>query len=104
MSNIINIKIKSFNKNSLQRDINDLIKNINKFTKSEVKLASLPTEKNKFTLLKSPHVNKKAREQFELTTYNKKIVVKNSKTELKKIIDILNNNRNRFSYDITFER
>jgi small subunit ribosomal protein S10 len=31
----------------------------------------LPTEKNIFTVLRSPHVNKKAREQFQLCTYKR---------------------------------
>ena len=31
----------------------------------------LPTVKEKFTVLKSPHVNKKAREQFQLCTYKR---------------------------------
>ena len=31
----------------------------------------LPTEKEKFTVLRSPHVNKKAREQFQLCTYKR---------------------------------
>ena len=37
----------------------------------------LPTKINKYTVLKSPHVNKKAREQFEMRTH-------------KRLIDILN--------------
>lgn len=37
----------------------------------------LPTEKNIFTILRSPHVNKDSREQFELRTH-------------KRLIDILN--------------
>ena len=32
-----------------------------------------PTEKEKFTVLRSPHVNKKAREQFQLCTYKRLI-------------------------------
>jgi small subunit ribosomal protein S10 len=31
----------------------------------------LPTEKKIFTVLKSPHVNKTAREQFQLCTYKR---------------------------------
>jgi len=31
----------------------------------------LPTNKKIFTVLKSPHVNKKAREQFKLCTYKR---------------------------------
>ena len=39
----------------------------------------LPTEKNVFTILRSPHVNKDAREQFEMRTH-------------KRLIDILDPN------------
>jgi len=31
----------------------------------------LPTEKKIYTVLRSPHVNKKARDQFELCTYKR---------------------------------
>jgi small subunit ribosomal protein S10 len=31
----------------------------------------LPTKKDKFTVLKSPHVNKKARDQYQLCTYKR---------------------------------
>jgi small subunit ribosomal protein S10 len=31
----------------------------------------LPTQKRIYTVLKSPHVNKKAREQFELSSYKR---------------------------------
>lgn len=34
---------------------------------------SLPSSKKKFTLLKSPHIDKKSREQFQLLTYKTKI-------------------------------
>ena len=37
----------------------------------------LPTKINKFTVLRSPHVNKKSREQFEMRTH-------------KRLIDIIN--------------
>ena len=39
----------------------------------------LPTKIEKFTVLRSPHVNKKSREQFEMRTH-------------KRLIDILNTN------------
>ena len=41
----------------------------------------LPTKIEKFTVLRSPHVNKKSREQFEMRTH-------------KRLIDILNTNEN----------
>lgn len=37
----------------------------------------LPTKKNKYTVLRSPHVDKKSREQFEIRTH-------------KRLIDIIN--------------
>jgi len=44
--------------------------------KSGAKVAGpipLPTRINKFTVLRSPHVNKKAREQFEMRTHKRLI-------------------------------
>jgi small subunit ribosomal protein S10 len=32
---------------------------------------TLPTVKNRFTVLRSPHVDKKSREQFELRTHKR---------------------------------
>jgi small subunit ribosomal protein S10 len=46
----------------------------------------LPTEKEKFTVLRSPHVNKKAREQFQLCTYKRVVDIYSSST---KTIDAL---------------
>ena len=38
----------------------------------------LPTEKNIFTILRSPHVNKDSREQFELSSYKRLIDIYSS--------------------------
>ena len=35
----------------------------------------LPTEKNKWTVLRSPHVDKKSREQFEIRTHKRLIYI-----------------------------
>ncbi len=42
----------------------------------------LPTEKNIYTILRSPHVNKDSREQFEMRTHKRliEIIEPNSKT------------------------
>ena len=34
----------------------------------------LPTEINRFTVLRSPHVNKKSREQFEMRTHKLSLI------------------------------
>jgi len=41
---------------------------------------NLPVETKKITLLKSPHVHKKAREQFEVRKFTKLFTIKNFKT------------------------
>ena len=37
----------------------------------------LPTEKNVYTILRSPHVNKDSREQFEMRTHKRLIDIMN---------------------------
>lgn len=51
----------------------------------DFKIVSLPTKKTKKTLLKSPHVTKKAKESFELTFF-KFVVIVNFNNKLLKIL------------------
>jgi small subunit ribosomal protein S10 len=103
MNNKISIKIRGFNKNSLERSTKNILDQAKDIV--ELKLMNLHTNKKKFTLLKSPHVNKEAREQFELTTYKKKIEVTGSIKELKKIILLVDHNMETdLTYDVTLER
>ena len=46
----------------------------------------LPTNKRIYTVLRSPHVNKKAREQFELSSYKRLLDIYSSSS---KTIDAL---------------
>ena len=41
----------------------------------------LPTHKRIYTVLRSPHVNKKAREQFELSSYKRLLDIYSSSTK-----------------------
>ena len=62
------LRIKSLNKDSLnlyKSFLKKSLKNIN----INFKIFNLPTKKQRVTLLKSPHVNKSAREQFEIKYY-----------------------------------
>ena len=53
-----------------------VLNNLAKVKNLQVSSISLPIEKKKFTLLKSPHVNKKAKEQYEIRFFNGLIVIK----------------------------
>lgn len=72
----IKIKLKSIKQNILEVYLQFLQISLKKH-ETNFSVFSLPIKKQKITLLKSPHVYKKAREQFELTTYSKIICIKN---------------------------
>ena len=62
------IKIKSVDQKNLKIyliNIQKILKNLN----IAYNIFNLPTKQKRITLLKSPHVNITAREQFELKTY-----------------------------------
>ncbi len=75
----LQIKIKGFHSYYLNRvvllSLNNL-KEWNKDTSIVEKQIFLPQKKKRFTLLRSPHVDKKARDQFEQITYNRLISLK----------------------------
>ncbi len=71
MSQKIRIKLKSYDHNLVDKSAEKIVKTV----KSTGAIVSgpipLPTHKRIYTVLKSPHVNKKAREQFELCSYKR---------------------------------
>jgi len=73
MNQKIRIKIKSFDHVLLDKSAESIVKTV-KATKTVVSgPIPLPCEKEVHTVLTSPHVNKKAREQFQLCTYKRLI-------------------------------
>lgn len=56
-------------------------------------IASLPTQTLRYTVLRSPHVDKKSREQFEKKIHNRLIIVSfdlNNQIEIQKIKLLIN--------------
>lgn len=73
MNQKIRIKLKSYDHNLVDKSAQKIVQAV-KATSAVVNgPIPLPTEKEKFTVLRSPHVNKKAREQFQLCTYKRLI-------------------------------
>ena len=71
MNQKIRIKLKSYDHNLVDKSAEKIVKAV-KATGAIVSGPSpLPTQKEKFTVLRSPHVNKKSREQFQLCTYKR---------------------------------
>ena len=71
MAQRIRIKLKSYDHNLVDKSAEKIVKTV----KSTGAIVSgpipLPTNKKIFTVLRAPHVNKKAREQFELSSYKR---------------------------------
>jgi ribosomal protein S10 len=74
----------SLSKKSLHNYKNYVLSLLKKFN-IDFKIVSLPLKKKKKTLLKSPHVTKKAKESFELTFF-KFVVIINFDNKLLKIL------------------
>jgi len=64
----VHLIVNSVDKDSLSIFKKFIVKQINR-TNTDYKSFNLPTTTKRITLLKSPHVNKSAREQFEIKYY-----------------------------------
>ncbi|MFZ1750333.1 MAG: 30S ribosomal protein S10 [Saprospiraceae bacterium] len=75
MNQKIRIKLRSYDHNLVDKSTEKIVKTV----KSSGAVISgpipLPTEKEIFTVLRSPHVNKKSREQFQLRTHKRIIEI-----------------------------
>jgi small subunit ribosomal protein S10 len=73
MSQKIRIKLKSYDHHLVDKSAEKIVKTV-KTTGAVVSgPIPLPTEKKIYTVLRSPHVNKEAREQFELCAHKRLI-------------------------------
>ncbi len=67
----IRIRLKAFDHRVLDQSTGEIV-NTAKRTGAQVRgPIPLPTQIEKFTVLRSPHVNKKSREQFEIRTHKR---------------------------------
>ncbi len=73
--NVVRIKLKSYDHRLIDSSAAKIVETIKK-NGSEVKgPIPLPTEKQIYTVLRSPHINKKSREQFEMRTHKRLVDV-----------------------------
>ena len=98
------IKLKSYNSNSLIEITNLLNQYAESFNLAS-NIVSVKTKKKRFTLLRSPHVHKKARDQYELVTYTRLLKTKGSDLNTRLLLNKLKNSINKdISYYILFEK
>jgi small subunit ribosomal protein S10 len=75
----IRIKLKSYDHNLIDKSAEKIIKTVRSTGAIVSGPIPLPTKRTVYTVLRSPHVDKKSREQFEIRSH-------------KRLIDILNSN------------
>lgn len=75
----IRIRLKAFDHKILDQSAEKIVDTAKRTGASAAGPIPLPTERNMYTILRSPHVNKDSREQFEMRTH-------------KRLIDILDPN------------
>jgi small subunit ribosomal protein S10 len=67
----IRIRLKAYDHKLLDQSSVDIVDTARKTGARIVGPVPLPTRITKFTVLRSPHVNKKSREQFEIRTHKR---------------------------------
>ncbi|HEY5133023.1 MAG TPA: 30S ribosomal protein S10 [Candidatus Krumholzibacteriaceae bacterium] len=73
----IRIKLKAYEHSTLDRSAEEIVKTARR-TGAEVSgPIPLPTKRTVYTVLRSPHVNKKSREQFEIRVHKRLIYLTN---------------------------
>ncbi len=86
MNQKIRIKLRSYDHNLVDKSTEKIVKTVRTSGAVISGPIPLPTKKEKFTVLRSPHVNKKSREQFELRTHKRLIEIY---TPTQKTVDAL---------------
>ena len=71
MNQKIRIKLRSYDHNLVDKSTSKIVKTVRNTGAVVTGPIPLPTEKKIFTILRSPHVNKKSREQFEMRTHKR---------------------------------
>ena len=69
----IRIRLKAYDHKSLDQSAAKIVETAKKTGAAVSGPIPLPTEKNIYTILRSPHVNKDSREQFEMRTHKRLI-------------------------------
>ena len=70
-TNRLRIKLRAYDYNVLDGSVQEIVQTAKNTGARVAGPIPLPTEINKYTVLRSPHVNKKAREQFEMRTHKR---------------------------------
>jgi len=69
----IRVRLRGFDVELIDQSARNIVQTVQKAGTKVSGPIPLPTKINKYTVLRSPHVNKKSREQFEMRTHKRLI-------------------------------
>ncbi len=73
---LIRIRLKSFDHDLIDKSTSEIVETVKRTGAHISGPIPLPTKKERFTVLISPHVNKDARDQYELRTHRRVVDIK----------------------------
>ena len=71
LNNKIRIRLKAYDHRVLDQSTLEIVDTVRRTGANVAGPIPLPTVKNRYTVLRSPHVDKKSREQFEIRTHKR---------------------------------
>ncbi len=77
----IRIRLKAFDYAVLDQATSDIVRTVEKTGATISGPIPLPTKVQRWTVLRSPHIDKKSREQFELKTHKRLIDIHDSRPQ-----------------------
>jgi small subunit ribosomal protein S10 len=100
------IHLQSFDSLRLQLTCNTLIEMAQKVKLTHKAPIKLPTHKSRITVLRSPHIDKKSREQFQIGTHKRVLYIENKSAHpnaVNEFIDSIRQHLYWFGIDIKIE-
>lgn len=67
----IRIRLKAYDHRVLDQSVKEIVETVRKSGARVIGPIPMPTVRNMWTVLRSPHVDKKSREQFEMRTHKR---------------------------------
>ena len=77
----IRIRLKAYDSKLLDQSAGEIVETAKRTGAKVAGPIPLPTRINKFTVLRSPHVDKKSREQFEMKTHKRLVDILDAKPQ-----------------------
>ena len=87
---LVRIKLRSYDHRVLDQTVGEIINTVKKGGTKISGPVPLPTKIERYTVLRSPHVDKKSREQFEIRTHKRLIELLNPTVQTTEALKNLN--------------